>query len=219
MTVTDNVAYGLMVRKVRPTSSGHASSEGAPDGPPRGYGRRRPGQLSGGQLQRVALARAIVNRPQVLLPRRAAGRLDIKLRQQMQLELKAIEDELGITFIYVTHDEDEALAMSDAHRHLRQGRIEQVGTPAEVYERPRTAFVAGFVSTSNVLTGSVAAEIAGRAGTYTVRPEKIHLGPAGRRACRLGGRRGWSRRGVRRVGHADITSRSTWARLGSSSRT
>ena len=141
-----------------------------------GYDTRKPSQLSGGQRQRVALARALVNRPRVLLLDEPLGALDLKLREEMQIELKAIQTEVGITFIYVTHDQEEALTMSDRLAVFNRGRIEQVGTPADVYERPATAFVAGFVGTSNLLRGEVARTIVGSDGTFTVRPEKIHLG-------------------------------------------
>jgi putative spermidine/putrescine transport system ATP-binding protein len=141
-----------------------------------GYDKRRPGQLSGGQRQRVALARALVNRPRVLLLDEPLGALDLKLREEMQIELKAIQQQVGITFIYVTHDQEEALTMSDRLAVFNRGRIEQIGAPAEVYERPATAFVAGFVGTSNLLRGAVARAIIGDGGTYTVRPEKIRLG-------------------------------------------
>ena len=140
-----------------------------------GYENRKPGQLSGGQRQRVALARALVNRPRVLLLDEPLGALDLKLREEMQIELKAIQQQVGITFIYVTHDQEEALTMSDRLAVFNQGRIEQVGAPAEVYERPATRFVAGFVGTSNLLSGSVAEQILGRPGTFTVRPEKIRM--------------------------------------------
>jgi len=173
------VGYGLTIRKVRKAERRVRVDEALRMVRLEGYGARKPGQLSGGQRQRVALARAIVNRPRVLLLDEPLGALDLKLRQQMQLELKAIQTQLGITFIYVTHDQDEALAMSDRIAIFDHGRIEQVGTPAEVYERPRTAFVAGFVGTSNVIDGAVAEQVAGRAGTFTVRPEKIHLEGAG----------------------------------------
>ena len=121
-----------------------------------GYEKRKPGQLSGGQRQRVALARALVNRPRVLLLDEPLGALDLKLREEMQIELKAIQQQVGITFIYVTHDQEEALTMSDRLAVFNQGRIEQIGAPAEVYERPATRFVAGFVGTSNLLSGEVA---------------------------------------------------------------
>jgi len=140
-----------------------------------GYERRRPGQLSGGQRQRVALARALVNRPRVLLLDEPLGALDLKLREEMQIELKAIQQAVGITFVYVTHDQEEALTMSDRLAVFNRGRIEQLGTPADVYERPATRFVAGFVGTSNLLTGESARAIVGTAGTFTVRPEKIHF--------------------------------------------
>ena len=132
-----------------------------------GYGDRKPSQLSGGQRQRVALARAIVNQPRVLLLDEPLGALDLKLRQEMQIELKSIQREVGITFVYVTHDQEEALTMSDRLAVFNQGRIEQIGPPAEVYEHPESEFIAGFVGVSNVI------ERDGR--RYTVRPEKISL--------------------------------------------
>ena len=132
-----------------------------------GYGDRKPVQLSGGQRQRVALARSIVNRPRVLLLDEPLGALDLKLRQEMQLFLKSLQTNLEITFLYVTHDQEEALTMSDRVAVFNAGRVEQIGTPAEVYERPATEFVAGFIGVSNVL------ERHGR--KFTVRPEKIHM--------------------------------------------
>ena len=140
-----------------------------------GYDDRKPSELSGGQRQRVALARALVNRPRVLLLDEPLGALDLKLREEMQIELKAIQQQVGITFIYVTHDQEEALTMSDRLAVFNAGRIEQLGSPAEVYERPATRFVAGFVGTSNLLTGDVARSIIGRDGTFTIRPEKIRI--------------------------------------------
>ena len=128
-----------------------------------GHDQRKPAQLSGGQRQRVALARALVNRPRVLLLDEPLGALDLKLREEMQIELKAIQQQVGITFIYVTHDQEEALTMSDRLAVFNNGRIEQLGTPAEVYERPATRFVAGFVGTSNLLSGEVAQSIPGAA--------------------------------------------------------
>ena len=130
-------------------------------------GKRKPAQLSGGQRQRVALARALVNRPEVLLLDEPLGALDLKLRQEMQLFLKSLQQDLGITFVYVTHDQDEALTMSDRLAVFNHGRIEQIGAPVEVYERPANAFVAGFVGVSNVV------ERDGR--RLTVRPEKIRM--------------------------------------------
>jgi putative spermidine/putrescine transport system ATP-binding protein len=167
MTVEENVAYGLMVKKVRRAERTHRVGEALEMVQLTRHGDRRPGQLSGGQRQRVALARAIVNRPQVLLLDEPLGALDLKLRQEMQLELKRIQQEVGITFVYVTHDQEEALTMSDRLAVFRDGHIEQVGTPADVYERPESEFVAGFVGVSNVLARD------GR--RFTVRPEKIRI--------------------------------------------
>ncbi|HEX5590328.1 MAG TPA: ABC transporter ATP-binding protein [Candidatus Limnocylindrales bacterium] len=175
MTVGENVAYGLAVRKVPKAEQQARMADALRMVRLEGYERRRPGQLSGGQRQRVALARALVNRPRVLLLDEPLGALDLKLREEMQMELKAIQQAVGITFIYVTHDQEEALTMSDRLAVFNRGRIEQVGTPADVYERPATRFVAGFVGTSNLLTGASALAIVGRDGTFTVRPEKIHI--------------------------------------------
>ncbi len=175
MTVGDNVAYGLVVRKVPKADRVSRVTEALRMVRLEGYEKRKPSQLSGGQRQRVALARALVNRPRVLLLDEPLGALDLKLREEMQIELKAIQQAVGITFIYVTHDQEEALTMSDRLAVFNQGRIEQIGAPAEVYERPTTRFVAGFVGTSNLLTGDVADRIIGSGGTYTIRPEKIRL--------------------------------------------
>src|SRR3982750_1053697 len=156
MTVLENVAYGPRVkgegrdpRERRAQQMLGLVQLGA-------LGARRPAQLSGGQRQRVALARALINHPRVLLLDEPLGALDLKLRQQMQLELKEIQARVGITFLYVTHDQEEALTMSDRLAVFKEGRIEQAGAPAEVYESPATAFVAGFVGTSNLLSGEVA---------------------------------------------------------------
>jgi putative spermidine/putrescine transport system ATP-binding protein len=176
MTVGRNVEYGLMVKKVAKGERRTRVADALRMVRLEGFDGRKPSQLSGGQRQRVALARALVNRPRVLLLDEPLGALDLKLREEMQIELKAIQGEVGITFIYVTHDQEEALTMSDRMAVFRDGRIEQVGTPADVYERPATAFVAGFVGTSNLLRGDVARAIVGQPGTFTVRPEKIHLG-------------------------------------------
>ena len=175
MTVGENVAYGLVVRKVPKAERERRVGDALAMVRLGGYERRKPGQLSGGQRQRVALARALVNRPRVLLLDEPLGALDLKLREEMQIELHQIQHEVGITFIYVTHDQQEALTMSHRIAVFSAGRIEQVGAPAEVYERPATTFVAGFVGTSNLLAGDAAGAILGRAGTFTVRPEKIRL--------------------------------------------
>jgi putative spermidine/putrescine transport system ATP-binding protein len=175
MSVGDNVGYGLLVRKIPKAERQRRVGEALEMVRLAGYERRKPGQLSGGQRQRVALARALVNRPRVLLLDEPLGALDLKLREEMQIELKAIQHEVGITFIYVTHDQEEALTMSDRLAVFNAGRIEQVGAPADVYERPATGFVAGFVGTSNLIRGEVARAIVGESGTFTVRPEKIHL--------------------------------------------
>jgi len=167
LTVADNIAYGLRIRKVPKAERDSRTSEALDMVRLPGLGGRKPSQLSGGQRQRVALARAIVNRPQVLLLDEPLGALDLKLRQEMQVELKRIQQEVGITFVYVTHDQEEALTMSDRLAVFNEGQIVQVGHPAEVYERPGSEFVAGFVGVSNVL------ERGGR--RFTIRPEKIRL--------------------------------------------
>ncbi len=167
MTVGENVAYGLRVAGVAKQERARRRDEALEMVRLPGYGERKPGELSGGQRQRVALARAIVNRPQVLLLDEPLGALDLKLREQMQSELKTIQGEVGITFVYVTHDQDEALTMSDRIAVFNQGRIEQVSTPVELYERPATEFVAGFVGVSNLLERDGA--------RFTIRPEKIQL--------------------------------------------
>ncbi|HEY8921216.1 MAG TPA: ABC transporter ATP-binding protein [Candidatus Limnocylindria bacterium] len=176
MTVGDNVAYGLMVRRIPAGERAARTAEALRMVRLEGYEKRRPAQLSGGQRQRVALARALVNRPRVLLLDEPLGALDLKLREEMQIELKEIQGQVGITFIYVTHDQEEALVMSDRIAVFNRGLIEQVGTPADVYEHPRTAFVAAFVGTSNLLTAAAARDILGMDGTFTVRPEKIRIG-------------------------------------------
>jgi putative spermidine/putrescine transport system ATP-binding protein len=167
MTVQQNVEYGLRVKKVAKAERRLKANEALAMVRLEGYGDRKPGQLSGGQRQRVALARAIVNTPRALLLDEPLGALDLKLRQELQIELKQIQQELGMTFIYVTHDQEEALTMSDRIAVFNLGKIEQIGTPAEMYEHPSTQFVAGFIGTSNIL------ERDGR--TFTVRPEKIRL--------------------------------------------
>ncbi|MEV5347660.1 ABC transporter ATP-binding protein [Streptomyces achromogenes] len=175
MTVEQNVAYGLRVRKVPKAERLARARQALAEVRLEGYGRRRPDRLSGGQRQRVALARALVGRPRVLLLDEPLGALDLKLRQQMQVELKALQREVGITFVLVTHDQEEALTMSDRIAVVDRGRIAQTGTPAEIYERPATAFVASFVGVSNLLDGETAHRIAGSPGTYSIRPEKIRV--------------------------------------------
>ena len=179
MNVGDNVAYGLTIRKVPRAERERRVGEALGMVRLNGYERRKPSQLSGGQRQRVALARALVNRPRVLLLDEPLGALDLKLREEMQLELKAIQREVQITFIYVTHDQEEALTMSDRLAVFNRGRIEQLGTPADLYERPATAFVAGFVGTSNLLRGDAAKALVGTEGLFTVRPEKIRMAEKG----------------------------------------
>jgi putative spermidine/putrescine transport system ATP-binding protein len=172
MTVQDNVEYGLRVKGVARRARRQKAQEVLERVRLPNVGGRRPAQLSGGQRQRVALARAIVNSPSVLLLDEPLGALDLKLREEMQVFLKALQRDLGITFVYVTHDQEEALTMSDRVAVFNDGRVEQIGTPEEVYEHPASEFVAGFVGVSNVL------ERGGR--RFTVRPEKIVLnGSAG----------------------------------------
>jgi len=176
MTVHDNVEYGLVVKGIGRSERRQRVGEVLRMMRLDRLDRRKPGELSGGQRQRVALARALVNQPRVLLLDEPLGALDLKLRQAMQIELKSIQERLSMTFIYVTHDQEEALTMSDRMAVMNQGRVEQVGSPAEVYERPATSFVAGFVGASNVLAGDAALAITGQRQAITVRPEKIRLG-------------------------------------------
>lgn len=176
MTVGQNVGYGLMIKKVPKPEREKRVREILELVQLSGLEQRKPGQLSGGQRQRVALARALVNHPRVLLLDEPLGALDLKLRQQMQIELKTIQQQVGITFVYVTHDQEEALTMSDRLAVFNQGKIEQVGSPAEIYEHPATPFVAGFVGVSNLVSGSVAEALTGSPETFSIRPEKIHLG-------------------------------------------
>ena len=175
MNVQKNVEYGLKVKKVPGAERTRRAAEALESVRLGGYGDRAPSQLSGGQRQRVALARALVNRPKVLLLDEPLGALDLKLREQMQVELKEIQREVGITFVFVTHDQDEALTMSDRIAVFNEGNIAQLGSPAEVYEHPATTFVAGFVGTSNLLAGAAAEAVLGRGGTWSVRPEKIRV--------------------------------------------
>jgi putative spermidine/putrescine transport system ATP-binding protein len=176
MSVRENVEYGLLVKGIGRPERRQRVTDALRMMQLERFDRRKPGELSGGQRQRVALARAIVNQPRVLLLDEPLGALDLKLRQAMQIELKAIQQRLSMTFIYVTHDQEEALTMSDRLAVMNQGKVEQVGSPAEVYERPATGFVAGFVGASNVLSGDAAFAITGQRHAITVRPEKIRLG-------------------------------------------
>jgi putative spermidine/putrescine transport system ATP-binding protein len=190
MTVLENVEYGLRVKKVPRQERRARAKDSLEQVRLADYGARRPGQLSGGQRQRIALARALVNRPRVLLLDEPLGALDLKLREQMQVELKAIQRDVGITFLFVTHDQEEALTLSDRIAVFNAGRIEQVGTAREIYEQPASGFVAGFVGTSNLLTGAAAETVVGRAGTFGIRPEKLSVvghgtpvAPGGQRAA------------------------------------
>ncbi len=175
MNVGDNIAYGLMVKKFPKAERMKRVEEMLELVRLAGFTERKPSQLSGGQRQRVALARALINHPKVLLLDEPLGALDLKLRQQMQVELKAIQKRVGITFIFVTHDQEEALTMSDRIAVFNEGKIQQVGTPSEVYEKPASPFVAGFVGTSNLISGAIARRITGSEATFSIRPEKIHL--------------------------------------------
>jgi putative spermidine/putrescine transport system ATP-binding protein len=179
MTVFDNVAYGLKVRRMPKGAIQQRVDDMLDLVRLPGMSKRKPSQLSGGQRQRVALARALVTQPRVLLLDEPLGALDLKLRQQMQIELKSIQERVGITFIYVTHDQDEALTMSDHIAIFNHGKIEQVGAPAEVYEHPKTEFVAGFVGVSNLVRSPLAESITGSLKLFSIRPEKIRLADPG----------------------------------------
>ena len=178
MSIRDNVAYALMVRKVGKAERQRRADELLALVELAGVGDRRPAQLSGGQRQRVALARALINQPQVLLLDEPLGALDLKLREQMQSELKALQRRLGITFLFITHDQHEALSMSDRIGVFNKGRLEQVGTPQQVYDAPMTRFVANFVGAANVLDGAAARQLTGQSSAM-LRPERIRLGAEG----------------------------------------
>ncbi|WP_342244485.1 ABC transporter ATP-binding protein [Pseudomonas sp. OTU5201] len=178
MNVRDNVAYGLKVKGVAKTERLARAEEALGMVALPGYGERKPAQLSGGQRQRVALARALINRPRVLLLDEPLGALDLKLREQMQVELKKLQRQLGITFIFVTHDQGEALSMSDRVAVFNKGRIEQVDSPQNLYRQPRTRFVAEFVGTANVLSGDLAQRLTGNMGAFSLRPEHVRFGSA-----------------------------------------
>jgi putative spermidine/putrescine transport system ATP-binding protein len=179
MDVLTNVEYGLRVKGVDRRERRRRAEKALGSVRLEGFGKRRPTQLSGGQRQRVALARALVNRPKVLLLDEPLGALDLKLRREMQLELKQIQRDVGITFVFVTHDQEEALSMSDRVAVFRDGRVEQVATPVELYEAPASSFVAGFVGTSNRVGGVAAQQLLGTPGEYGVRPERLRVVPAG----------------------------------------
>lgn len=175
MTVRDNVAYGLMVRGVDKTTRRNKAEEMLALVKLAGYGDRKPGQLSGGQRQRVALARALVNEPRVLLLDEPLGALDLKLRESMQDELKALQQRLGITFVFVTHDQGEALSMADQVAVFANGKVAQVGSPTDIYERPATKFVADFVGSSNVLPPELSRRFGGPEAWCSLRPEAIRV--------------------------------------------
>jgi len=177
MSVSENVAYGLMVRGVSAAERRRRAAEMLELVRLGDFAERRPGQLSGGQKQRVALARALINQPRVLLLDEPLGALDLKLREDMQAELKALQQRLGITFVYVTHDQGEALSMADRVAVFSRGRIEQLDTPRTLYTRPRTAFVASFVGGANVVSGELARQLTGRRTAFAIRPELIEILP------------------------------------------
>ena len=184
MSVQQNVEYGLMVKKVGKDERAASAQAMLDVVRLTGYGDRRPGQLSGGQRQRVALARALVNEPKVLLLDEPLGALDLKLREEMQVELKSIQQRVGITFVYVTHDQGEALSMSDRIAVFSEGRVEQVGTPREIYEKPASAFVAAFVGTNNIFAVERARELFGVGANATgdlvaIRPERVRVSKTG----------------------------------------
>ncbi|MWA01210.1 ATP-binding cassette domain-containing protein [Actinomadura sp. LD22] len=193
LDVLRNVEYGLKVRRVPKAKRRERALEALRSVRLDGFGARRPSELSGGQRQRVALARALVNEPKVLLLDEPLGALDLKLREEMQVELKAIQRRAGITFVFVTHDQEEALTLSDRIAVLDGGRVQQVGTPAEVYEHPATEFVAGFVGTTN------------RIGDVCVRPEKLHVRILGEDGTALDGEAGGEAGGPAGDRHAEGT--------------
>ncbi len=182
MTVLENVGYGLMVKGVPKQKRDQEAEKALALVALPGFGARRPSQLSGGQRQRVALARALVNQPKVLLLDEPLGALDLKLREQMQVELKTLQRNLGITFVFVTHDQGEALSMADRVAIFNEGKIVQVGTPEDIYERPATRFAADFVGSSNVLSPAFAKSAGGPERWASLRPEKIGILRAGGRS-------------------------------------
>jgi putative spermidine/putrescine transport system ATP-binding protein len=175
LKVVENVAYGLMVKGINKIDRLKSAEDALAMVKLPGFGSRKPSQLSGGQRQRVALARALVNKPRVLLLDEPLGALDLKLREQMQEELKTLQQSLGITFIFVTHDQGEALSMADRVAVFNDGKIVQAGTPAEVYGKPRTKFVADFVGSSNVFSPELTLKVANQKRWASLRPEQIHM--------------------------------------------
>lgn len=178
MTIADNVAYGLRVRKAPKAEIAEQVERSLEQVRLSHVADRLPHQLSGGQRQRIALARALILRPRVLLLDEPLGALDKQLREQMQIELKQIQRDVGITFVFVTHDQEEALTLSDRVAVFNEGRVEQIGTPREVYEYPQTAFVASFLGISNLIPADVAKQIAGSDGALSVRPERVRIASA-----------------------------------------
>ena len=185
LNVYENVAFGLRRRKVGDQDIKTRVDEALRLVDLVGFEKRKPGQMSGGQAQRVALARALVNQPKVLLLDEPLGALDLKLRKQMQLELKRIQQEVGITFIYVTHDQEEAMTMSDRLAVMRHGKIEQIGPPEDVYENPQTQFVAGFLGASNLLEGELKEQSEGLTTVLLAGGDVVHL-PSDRAPFRTG---------------------------------
>ena len=188
MTVQENVEYGLRVKGVAKATRAEQARDALEGVALAEFGSRKPSQLSGGQRQRVALARALVNKPKVLLLDEPLGALDLKLRQQMQSELKQIQREVGITFVFVTHDQEEALVMSDRIAVFNQGQIEQIDTAANIYEHPRTPFVAGFVGSSNMFNPEAAEKLFGVNNAFSLRPEKISIDSSNAVERSIGGR-------------------------------
>ena len=206
MNVRDNVAYGLMVKGVGRALRHSRAEEMLALVKLADYGSRKPGQLSGGQRQRVALARALVNEPRVLLLDEPLGALDLKLREAMQDELKALQQRLGITFVFVTHDQGEALSMADQVAVFNQGRVAQVGTPLEIYQQPATRFVADFVGSSNVLPPELTARLGGPLSWASLRPEAVRLTDDGKLSGQVTGTRylGASTRVAVDIGGAEL---------------
>jgi putative spermidine/putrescine transport system ATP-binding protein len=183
LNVIDNVAYGLMIRGVGKAERYRSAEEALELVALAGLGKRRASELSGGQRQRVALARALVNKPRVLLLDEPLGALDLKLREQMQEELKNLHQQLGITFIFVTHDQNEALSMADRVALFNDGQVVQVGTPQEIYRQPNSRFVADFVGSSNILPPDFVARVSGGSRWASLRPESIYLVQSGGHAA------------------------------------